>query len=228
MLSSTLLTCLINMTMDGLFIELSDYIVLTVRASRLQTDMLNKLLGPRRLTHLLQRQKLPHKGGARAGVEECLLPLKIVHPGGVIEQYYMAVPAVKIMEACPSFMVARPEVFRRPWDSVVHPDEILNPGEKFFVVPRRTLQRLRRRIRKPKGDFPSNSFASQSSSRNASPVINEASYSTETDTQSRDGRMRFSSIEGLQKNGNGDEDPRKMTLNPQSQQRMRRVRNVIS
>lgn len=119
--------------------------------------MLNKLLGPRRLTHLLQRQKLPHKGGARAGVEECLLPLKIVHPGGVIEQYYMAVPAVKIMEACPSFMVARPEVFRRPWDSVVHPDEILNPGEKFFVVPRRTLQRLRRRIRKvenPREIFP--------------------------------------------------------------------------
>ncbi|KAJ9687061.1 hypothetical protein PVL29_015782 [Vitis rotundifolia] len=191
--------------------------------------MLNKLLGARKLTYLLQRQrqKLPHKGGAGAGVEECMLPLKIVHPGGVVERYYMAVPAVRIMEAYPSFMVARPEVFRRPWDSVVHPDEILNPGEKFFVVPRRTLQKLRRRIRRPKGDLPSNSFSSQSS-RNASPLINEASYSTDTDTQSRDRRMRLSGIEGMQKNGNGDEDPRKMTLNPQSQQRMRRVRNVIS
>ena len=175
--------------------------------------MLNKLLGAAKLTRLFQwgrqKKKLGAGAGARAG---CLSPpLKIVLPGGVVELYYVAVPAAKIMEAHPSFMVARPEVFRRPWDSLVHPDEILNPGEKYFLVPRSTVRKLRRRIRKPDGDFPGNSFSSQSSaspssSGTASPlvVVNEASYPSDTETQQgREGRE-------------------------QSQQGMRRVRNIIS
>ncbi|XWS36678.1 hypothetical protein CRYUN_Cryun20dG0105900 [Craigia yunnanensis] len=52
--------------------------------------------------------------------------LKIVHAGGIVECYYMAIPAVNIMKY-PSFVLARSEVFRRPWDSLVRSDEILPP-----------------------------------------------------------------------------------------------------
>ena len=45
----------------------------------------------------------------------------------------MAIPAARIMEKYPKFLLARPELFRRPWDSVVRPDEIFTPGQKFFV-----------------------------------------------------------------------------------------------
>ncbi|KAI9177252.1 hypothetical protein LWI28_012915 [Acer negundo] len=89
--------------------------------------------------------------------------LKIVHVGGYVECYYMAMPAVKIIEKYPSSILARPEIFRRPWDSVVRKDEILNLGEKFLVVPCRTVKKLRRRIKKPDREVSVNSFASKSS-----------------------------------------------------------------
>ena len=54
----------------------------------------------------------------------------------------MAITAARIMEKYPKVLLARPEVFRRPWDSVVRPDEILTPGQKFFVVPRRTEEAI--------------------------------------------------------------------------------------
>lgn len=72
--------------------------------------------------------------------------LKIIHVGGTAEFYYMAVPAISIMNKYPSFLLARPEIFRRPWDSLVHPAEILMPGERYFVVPKRTVKKLQRRI----------------------------------------------------------------------------------
>ncbi|KAJ9169910.1 hypothetical protein P3X46_018054 [Hevea brasiliensis] len=51
--------------------------------------------------------------------------------------YHMAIPAVKILEKYPSYVVVKPEVFRRPWDSVVRRREkILTPGQKFFLVLR--------------------------------------------------------------------------------------------
>ncbi|KAK8717826.1 hypothetical protein V6N13_045080 [Hibiscus sabdariffa] len=78
--------------------------------------------------------------------------LKIVHPGGVVECYYLAIPAVNIMKKYPSFVLARPEVFRRPWDSLVRSHVILSPGEKFYLVPRRTVRKLRQRIKKPNGE----------------------------------------------------------------------------
>jgi len=68
--------------------------------------------------------------------------LKIVHAGGNVECYYMAITAARIMEKYPKVLLARPEVFRRPWDSVVRPDEILTPGQKFFIVPRRTEEAI--------------------------------------------------------------------------------------
>ncbi|KAG1327436.1 hypothetical protein COCNU_01G013700 [Cocos nucifera] len=77
------------------------------------------------------------------------MPLRIVHAGGFTERYYMAVPAIGIMEKYPRAVLARPDVFRRPWDSLVQPEEILIPGEKVYLVPRGTIRKLRRRIRRP-------------------------------------------------------------------------------
>ncbi|OMO55114.1 hypothetical protein CCACVL1_27387 [Corchorus capsularis] len=75
--------------------------------------------------------------------------LKIVHAGGVVECYYMAMPAASIMKKYPSLILARPQVFRRPWDSLVRSREILTPGEKIYLVPPRTIKKLRKRITKP-------------------------------------------------------------------------------
>ncbi|KAI3716140.1 hypothetical protein L6452_23265 [Arctium lappa] len=61
----------------------------------------------------------------------------------------MAFPAAWIMEKYPNFVLARPDIFRRPWDSVIRPEEMLVPGQKYFVVPIWTVKKLRRRIWKP-------------------------------------------------------------------------------
>lgn len=93
--------------------------------------------------------------------------LKIVHAGGKVEYYYMAIPAIRILEKHPSCVIAKPEVFRRPWDSVVRPEKILTPGQKFFLVPRHTVKKLQRRIRKPNKELPF-SLVSQAANDNAS------------------------------------------------------------
>lgn len=105
----------------------------------------------------------------KPSLDHCLLAersssaLKIIHAGGRTDYYYMAVPASRIMEKYPSFLLAKPEVFRRPWDSVVRPEEILVPGQKFFVVPIRTVKKLKRRIRKPVRDSFLDMFVSECS-----------------------------------------------------------------
>ncbi|KAJ0111343.1 hypothetical protein Patl1_01802 [Pistacia atlantica] len=119
--------------------------------------MLNKLL----------KRNVPSKPAAAASQPKTISSvLKIVHIGGVVECYYMATPAFRIMEKYPSFILARPQVFRRPWDSVVRPDEILIPGEKFYLVPRRTIKKLWRRVKRPDRDrdVSMNSSMSKSSS----------------------------------------------------------------
>lgn len=89
--------------------------------------------------------------------------LKIIHAGGKTDYYYMAIPASRVMEKYPSFILAKPEIFRRPWDSVIQPEEILVPGQKFFVVPIRTVKKLKRRIRKPVKDSFLDLFVSECS-----------------------------------------------------------------
>lgn len=76
--------------------------------------------------------------------------LRIIHAGGIVEQYYMAIPAARIIDKYyPAFTLTRPDIFRRPWDDVVvRPEEMLIPGQKYFVVPRRTVKKLKRRIDK--------------------------------------------------------------------------------
>ncbi|KAI3712160.1 hypothetical protein L1987_70709 [Smallanthus sonchifolius] len=82
------------------------------------------------------------------------LILQIIHAGGMIERYYMAFPAAWIMDKYPNFVLVRPEIFRRPWDSIVRPEEILVPGQKYFVVPVPTVKKLHRRLRKPSIEMP--------------------------------------------------------------------------
>ncbi|KAI3774842.1 hypothetical protein L1987_49404 [Smallanthus sonchifolius] len=72
----------------------------------------------------------------------------IIHAGGIVERYYMAFPAAWIIDKYPKFVLTRPEIFRRPWDSVVRPEEMLVPGQKYFVVPILTVKKLRRRMLK--------------------------------------------------------------------------------
>lgn len=81
--------------------------------------------------------------------EELQMPLRIIQAGGFVECYYMAFPAEHVIEKYPQLVLVRPEIFQRPWDSIVRPEEMLLPGEKFYLVPRRTLRKLQRRIRRP-------------------------------------------------------------------------------
>lgn len=73
--------------------------------------------------------------------------LKIVHTGGMVELYFLAVQAFTVMDRYPSCLLARPDIFRRPWKSLVRGEEILTPVQN--VVPRRTVRKLRRRTEKP-------------------------------------------------------------------------------
>ncbi|KAG2719612.1 hypothetical protein I3843_03G261200 [Carya illinoinensis] len=123
--------------------------------------MLEKFLKVHKFT-FFERPR-PPKPASASGEEGLSTALKIVHGGGIVECYYMAMPAIRIVEKYPSFLLARPQVFRRPWDSLVRPDEILSPGEKFFLVPRRTVRKLQRRIRKPSTDNSRLSYLSQTS-----------------------------------------------------------------
>ncbi|GFZ12363.1 hypothetical protein Acr_23g0007480 [Actinidia rufa] len=119
--------------------------------------MLQKLFGARKT-----KPPKSSPSSTSAPVEERSAALRIVHVGGRVESYYMAIPASRVMEKYPSFVLARPDIFRRPWEAVVRPEAILVPGQKFFVVPRRTVKKLRRRIRKPyKESSGTNSFDSR-------------------------------------------------------------------
>ncbi|KAL1560942.1 hypothetical protein AAHA92_11094 [Salvia divinorum] len=124
--------------------------------------------------------------------------LKIVHAGGLVERYYMATPAAMIIQKNPSFVLARPEIFRRPWDSVIRPEEILVPGQKYYVVPRGTVKKLRRRIRKPSAMGPGFSSAenpSQSSLSSFSGILVKPGIKT----KARNLHVRFFGIDSTNK-----------------------------
>ncbi|KAF8007418.1 hypothetical protein BT93_K1430 [Corymbia citriodora subsp. variegata] len=118
--------------------------------------MLHKLLKVHKFARP-SRPEPPRPAPAAAvydpGEEAPSSALKIVHAGGGVECYFMPVPAARIVERYPSFYVTRPEVFRHPWEAVVGPDETLALGEKYYLVPRHTVKKLRRRTRRPsRGD----------------------------------------------------------------------------
>ncbi|KAK6774322.1 hypothetical protein RDI58_029561 [Solanum bulbocastanum] len=119
--------------------------------------------------------------------------LKIIHVGGVAEYYYMATPASRILEKYPSFILAKPEVFRKPWDSLVHKDEILIPGQKYYVVPQRTLKKLRRRIKKNNHSFISQSSQDSTKSKHIISIIKTKTSNDKNNARNR--RVRFFGID---------------------------------
>ncbi|TMW80899.1 hypothetical protein EJD97_013900 [Solanum chilense] len=119
--------------------------------------------------------------------------LKIIHVGGVAEYYYMATPASRILNNYPSFILAKPEVFRKPWDSVVHKDEILIPGQKYYLIPKCTLKKLRRRIKKNNHSFISQSSQDSTKSQHIISIIKTKTSSDKNNTRNR--RVRFFGID---------------------------------
>lgn len=71
--------------------------------------------------------------------------VRIVLAGGIVELYSGAVPASLVMGRHPGLCLARPEVFKRPRESLVGPNERLLPGQKFYLIPRSTIMKLRRK-----------------------------------------------------------------------------------
>ncbi|PON64236.1 hypothetical protein PanWU01x14_125500 [Parasponia andersonii] len=71
--------------------------------------------------------------------------VRIIHPGGREELYSSAVPAFHLLEKYPGKCVARPEVFKNPHESLVWPEEKLLPGQKYYIVPSSTVQKLKRK-----------------------------------------------------------------------------------
>lgn len=71
--------------------------------------------------------------------------LRIVHAGGREERYQDAVPASQLMEKYPGMFVARIEVFTNPHKSLLHPEENLLPGQKYYIILSRTVQKLKHR-----------------------------------------------------------------------------------
>ncbi|KAL8484229.1 hypothetical protein ACS0TY_026792 [Phlomoides rotata] len=66
--------------------------------------------------------------------------LKVVHPHGLIEIFRQPITAGEIMKRCPKHCVARTDFFEYPW-IVVRPQSVLVPGQMFFLVSHKTVER---------------------------------------------------------------------------------------
>ncbi|XP_030553081.1 uncharacterized protein LOC115757117 [Rhodamnia argentea] len=71
--------------------------------------------------------------------------VRIIHAGGRIELYQDVIPASHVMEKYPGMCVALPEVFRKPHESILSPEEDLVPGRKYFIIPSTTAIKLMRK-----------------------------------------------------------------------------------
>ncbi|KAF6137089.1 hypothetical protein GIB67_030853 [Kingdonia uniflora] len=75
--------------------------------------------------------------------------VRIIHAGGLVELYNHPIPASIVMEKHPGMCLTRPEIFKSPHDSLLHPAERLFPGQKFYLVPCTTIQKLKRKHPEP-------------------------------------------------------------------------------
>ncbi|KAK6116548.1 hypothetical protein DH2020_049654 [Rehmannia glutinosa] len=71
--------------------------------------------------------------------------VRIVHAGGRIEMYQNSIPASKLIQKYPGMCIARPSVFKSPHESLLSDDDILSPGNKYFVVRSTTVEKLKRK-----------------------------------------------------------------------------------
>ncbi|XWS34724.1 hypothetical protein CRYUN_Cryun21dG0062400 [Craigia yunnanensis] len=88
-------------------------------------------------------------GGAPMSVDLSLqsrdISVRIVHAGGQEELYQNSVPVSHLMEKYPGMCIARPEVFKNPHGSLLWPEDRLLPGQKYYIIPSTTAQKLKRR-----------------------------------------------------------------------------------
>lgn len=148
--------------------------------------MLDKLLKAHKLSPFA-RSDLPKPANPTTPekLEIASSALQIIHAGGRVECYYMAIPAARILEKYPSHALAKPEVFRRPWNSVVRPEKILTPGQKFLLVPHHAVRKLRLKIGKPNKESSSSSSVSHSSQASNDASIDMVSRQNNNDVSSR-------------------------------------------
>lgn len=71
--------------------------------------------------------------------------VRIVHAGGRIEMYENEVPASNLIDKYPGMCIARPDVFKHPNESVLSGDDVLVPGNKYYVIRSTTVEKLKRR-----------------------------------------------------------------------------------
>ncbi|KAI3467585.1 hypothetical protein Pfo_024248 [Paulownia fortunei] len=71
--------------------------------------------------------------------------VRIVHAGGRLEMYRNAIPASKLIQKYPGMCITRPDVFKRPHESLLSADDILLPGHKYFIIRSTTVEKLKHR-----------------------------------------------------------------------------------
>lgn len=80
------------------------------------------------------------------------ITVRIVHAGGREELYQGAVPASRLIDKYPGMCVAKPEVFKKPFESILSAHEQLLPGNKYYIIPSTTIAKLKRKHSSNKGN----------------------------------------------------------------------------
>ncbi|KAL2547039.1 uncharacterized protein Fot_16272 [Forsythia ovata] len=73
------------------------------------------------------------------------ISVRIVHAGGRIELYQKAIPASELIQKYPGMCITLPHIFTFPHESVLSADDMLVPGNKYFIVRSSTVEKLKRR-----------------------------------------------------------------------------------
>ncbi|CAI9785139.1 unnamed protein product [Fraxinus pennsylvanica] len=75
------------------------------------------------------------------------ISVRIVHAGGLIELYPNAIPASELIQKYPGMCITQPHIFTCPHESVLSADDMLVPGNKYFVVRSSTVEKLKRKYK---------------------------------------------------------------------------------
>ncbi|KAL1565619.1 beta-arabinofuranosyltransferase RAY1 isoform X1 [Salvia divinorum] len=71
--------------------------------------------------------------------------VRVVHAGGRVEMYHTRIRASELIRKYPDFCITTPQVFNCPQESVLTADDVLLPGQKYFLMRRTSVEKLKRR-----------------------------------------------------------------------------------
>ena len=71
--------------------------------------------------------------------------VRIVHRGGREELYPCELSALQLMKKYPGTCVSTPDIFKNPHESILWPEQKLFPGQKYFIVPASSVQKLKQK-----------------------------------------------------------------------------------